>query len=592
MIVNQRLARVWKVSEPSGNVGQFASLAFDLSGVSGVDLSRPASEFYLLVSTGAANFSTATAVAASSINGSEVTFTNIGMNNGDFFTVAFPTPIAPGGVSAGIGLWLKANDGVTDSSGAVSQWVDQSGNGLDFFATVAQPTYQGAATHFNFNPYVDLDVGQYLTTTLGSTIYGTNNDPAEVFVVANSTLNGSKFLGTDIPTSLATPFQGDYPALYHETGVAYFNFAASSGQGPTALSTGQTYLFGYHWPVNGPVSLDYNAINDFTFGITFTGMERHIIGESATGDNFSDADIAEIVAFRRELTANERLKVQSYLAVKYGITLGGATPTDYLDSVENLIWDGDANGAYHNDVAGIGRDDGSALDQRMSRSINPNTLVTMNNGAAFTADGSFLLWGNDGGSTNISTTVTGLAGVELRMERIWKVQEMGAVGAVQVSISNTVAFPLAAVYLIVSDDGVFDGVGETAIALSDDGANWTASVDLTNGQFFTFGSGELPPAPVIELPAESSLITTTTPLISGTAQPGATVTVYEGATILCTATVDGAGAWSCAPATPLSDGEHTITATAASGAGEGPASLDRTFTIDSIPPAAPTVTAP
>ena len=62
----------------------------------------------------------------------------------------------------------------------------------------------------------------------------------------------------------------------------------------------------------------------------------------------------------------ERARVESYLAVKYGTTLlsSASAGTNYVNSQGNIIWDATANSAYHHDVAGIGRDDASLLDQR------------------------------------------------------------------------------------------------------------------------------------------------------------------------------------------------------------------------------------
>jgi len=56
---------------------------------------------------------------------------------------------------------------------------------------------------------------------------------------------------------------------------------------------------------------------------------------------------------------------------------------------------------------------------------------------------------------------------------------------------------------------------------------------------------------------------TTTPTVSGTSEPDATVTVDAGSTAICTATASDSGSWSCAPSTPLVDGAYTLTATAA-----------------------------
>lgn len=91
-----------------------------------------------------------------------------------------------------------------------------------------------------------------------------------------------------------------------------------------------------------------------------------------------------------------------------------------------------------------------------------------------------------------------------------------------------------------------------------------------------------PPAPpTITSPANGGTVGTTTPAITGTGQPGDTVTVSEGGTVLCTATVDGAGNWSCTPTAPLGPGAHTITATdtAPNGGGTSAPSAAVTFTV-------------
>jgi hypothetical protein len=68
-------------------------------------------------------------------------------------------------------------------------------------------------------------------------------------------------------------------------------------------------------------------------------------------------------------------------------------------------------------------------------------------------------------------------------------------------------------------------------------------------------------APDITSPAPGATTTDSTPAISGTGTPGATVTVREGGTVLCLAIVGPGGTWSCSPTTPLSPGPHTVTAT-------------------------------
>ncbi len=68
------------------------------------------------------------------------------------------------------------------------------------------------------------------------------------------------------------------------------------------------------------------------------------------------------------------------------------------------------------------------------------------------------------------------------------------------------------------------------------------------------------PAPVIVAPAAGADAGQSAP-ISGTAEPGNTVTVKEGATTVCTAIVKADRSWSCTPTVPLTLGAHNITAT-------------------------------
>ncbi|WPU24005.1 Ig-like domain-containing protein [Cedecea neteri] len=58
-----------------------------------------------------------------------------------------------------------------------------------------------------------------------------------------------------------------------------------------------------------------------------------------------------------------------------------------------------------------------------------------------------------------------------------------------------------------------------------------------------------------------------TPTLSGSGEPGSTITVYDGLNVLGTATVNGSGTWTFTPGTPLLDGPHSFTVTASDAAG-------------------------
>ena len=130
------------------------------------------------------------------------------------------------------------------------------------------------------------------------------------------------------------------------------------------------------------------------------------------------------------------------------------------------------------------------LNQQKSNSVNSDSVVTIeNNSGTFTADNSFLVWGNNDQAATFSTSYsptdfTPAAGF-FRMDRVWKVQETGTVGTV--TVENDTAD-----YLLVSNDPSFAPGATQEIALS----GGSATVDFTDGQYFTFGANAAAPGGV------------------------------------------------------------------------------------------------
>ena len=85
-------------------------------------------------------------------------------------------------------------------------------------------------------------------------------------------------------------------------------------------------------------------------------------------------------------------------------------------------------------------------------------------------------------------------------------------------------------------------------------------------------------APDITSPATGATVTDTTPTISGTGSPGATVTVQRGWHRRLHRQVRQDGTWSCEPGTPLAAGPHTVTATQSQN-GQTSAADTTTFTV-------------
>ena len=133
---------------------------------------------------------------------------------------------------------------------------------------------------------------------------------------------------------------------------------------------------------------------------------------------------------------------------------------------------------------------------------------------------------------------------------------------------------------------------------------WTSNTNVTNSGNTTTGgmytsttvpnqSG--PAAPVISSFSTDSgsvgdhITNDNTLTLTGTAEANATVKIYDGATLLGSATANGSGAWSYTT-TALSNATHSLTATATDGSGNtSAASTALSVTIDTTAPTAPAI---
>jgi hypothetical protein len=84
-------------------------------------------------------------------------------------------------------------------------------------------------------------------------------------------------------------------------------------------------------------------------------------------DNDFSGNFPEFISFPRELNTNERNRVDSYLALKYGLTLKERYP--YLNSKNLVFWDTN-NMIFWNNIFGIGKDKISNLNQLQSESTH------------------------------------------------------------------------------------------------------------------------------------------------------------------------------------------------------------------------------
>jgi hypothetical protein len=131
--------------------------------------------------------------------------------------------------------------------------------------------------------------------------------------------------------------------------------------------------------------------------------------------------IPEMMVFNRVLTLKERNRIESYLALKYGISLNQTIPVSYLNSHGQIIWDANANTAYSNNIAGIGRDDLSGLNQEKTESVQTPGIMTIEVQQAFD-DNHFYTWGDNGGALKFKTKT----GCPRQLAREWNISAFGS----------------------------------------------------------------------------------------------------------------------------------------------------------------------
>lgn len=129
--------------------------------------------------------------------------------------------------------------------------------------------------------------------------------------------------------------------------------------------------------------------------------------------------LPETIVYDKVLSYSERLRVESYLAIKYGISLQQTFPTSYLNSRGEVIWDASTLSAYSNAIAGVGRDEASGLHQPKSGSMETPGLLEVE--CPNMQDKDFLIWGDNKGAL----TFTRKRGEGKKLQRRWAVSATG-----------------------------------------------------------------------------------------------------------------------------------------------------------------------
>ncbi len=489
-----RMNRVWKVQE---------------SGTIGVVKVQAAGAQHLLVSTDPTFATGVTEIATSN------SVATVDLANGQYFTFGAELT-APGGVADGLGLWLKADAGTstTTDNADVTTWADSSPVKNDVSQPVAarQPNFIGNA--FNFNPALDFAGAQVLAAVnSGNKTIPNQTDAVTMLAVSTNRTNTADWR---VLIEFDQPY--DRPDL-----LWYYN--------KPAILVGDTSP-GYGWhddvdattiPIAMHARLSNTAQQNSRLGYnglanqkTITGADGQFNAGNGSLTIGAESDTAatyplnglypEAIVYNRDLSDTEMMQVNTYLAIKYGITMS----EDYIAADGTTkVWDKTASTAYHNNVAGIARDDASSLNQKQSKSVNGGEQLTVGLGAiaadnaananTFANNASYLVWGDNGKNVatlvNLDTSACPAPGVtEKRVERIWSVQATNTVGTVQLQLDSLPFNTSAQIFMLVSDSAAFTTYESIPVTATTDGkflSNYNFPANST--KYITFaGNTSLP----------------------------------------------------------------------------------------------------
>lgn len=112
------------------------------------------------------------------------------------------------------------------------------------------------------------------------------------------------------------------------------------------------------------------------------------------------APLLEYAVYDRNLSNMERAQVETYMALRHGITL----KSSYYDSRGRMIWNKFGNRKYQNRISGIVADSASAQHILSASSREDGAFAHITSGSL--TDGQSLLFGDDGGRLSFSRSAT------------------------------------------------------------------------------------------------------------------------------------------------------------------------------------------
>ena len=360
---------------------------------------------------------------------------------------------APGGVSTGLVSWFKADAGTsTTTNGAtIASWLDYSplAKHANQATVASRPLYY--SNIINGHPAVRtssvrfFSVDWSIINDTNYTIYavtrrlGAGNFNHILGIQGTSASNSFLSLGYTSNTSIRHTQYGNFLSLSSEA----YNATAEI---PTVMACQFNEAIGKAvWRIRDGVKSSASGTNKTHY--PYPAGIRGRIGRGGEGYGFNGY-IAEIFVYDRVLTNDEKARINTYLSVKYGLSVPSSEHQYALDAT------------HHNDVFGIAQDNDYALMQPTSESASLDDVLRISSPSAL-SNGDYLICGNDNGAVTFGAYAGSNCSISRVMARDWKFNHIGDCGTVQLrfDLTGVTGFNANDLRLVVDLNGV-DGYND------------------------------------------------------------------------------------------------------------------------------------
>ncbi|OUQ87019.1 hypothetical protein B5G50_18960 [Brevibacillus brevis] len=417
----------------------------------------------------------------------------------------------PGGVSEGLLSWVDVERSAVLSGKQIDQLTDLADRGAWLPSGASSNDNVPNALNFNSGIQIDSNKGYY---TRSSNDFNTNaTTDREIFSVQAS----DKYIG------FPWEFGGKYiaPVVYGSNNGKSISANFGRDEGILSADVGDYQLKNgamlniwsapndWALSLNGKVLQETNSNTpNFVSPIT-SGSKPYYFGAGHNSRFYGK--MSETILYNRKLTDEDRNKVNSYLALKYGLTLKDENnaPIDYVASNGSTMWKASNSTGYGNRITGIGRDEVGALYQKQSKSQVDGANVTLAIGNAIqetnaqnpktiAEDKSFFVFSDNGGDVTFETPITKDTESLKRIGRTYKVEKTNWQDTdITLQVDKVVGASEWPLYLVVSGDEQFDQ--NDAFYPLTDGKVTLNSSEFANGNYFTIATTvPVPTAATIE----------------------------------------------------------------------------------------------